>query len=320
MEIAEEINNTFELRSKKYFFTYPQCELPHGEILGRIKRAFDGLGQGIRLERWIVARESHAQGGHHLHCYIEISKAIRRRVASNLFDEGNHHPNIQGVRSCRAVIAYVSKDGDYITNDQKLVDTCKEKWGESKREIAKRLLAGVKLPDMLKEHPELLFGYSRLKCDLEAAQADTMAYPPSDGPIGLWLGGKSGVGKSHFARVTVPEGLGLRVHSKPNNEKFWMGYLGEEIIVAEDVGKSWLPEPFKIWGDKWEFIGETKGGYKKIKPKWFIVTSNYNIDEWLTNCGVPDEYQERLPWLRRFREYYVTDRDEFADILKFMKD
>ena len=72
----------------------------------------------------------------------------------------------------------------------------------------------------------------------------------------MWIWGKPGVGKSHFARQV----LGLRVLPKLNN-KWWDGYQSQKVVIMEDVDKEtikFLHHHLKIWSDRWGFIGETK--------------------------------------------------------------
>ena len=64
--------------------------------------------------RYRLARESHQDGGHHFHAYLGFESAVRIRSASRL-DFGQHHPNIQSVRTGhRRTWDYVGKDGDIV--------------------------------------------------------------------------------------------------------------------------------------------------------------------------------------------------------------
>ncbi len=310
-------SNTFELRAKSYFLTYSDCELLHDTILTGLKSSFNHLGQ--ELYKYVVARELHEDGlRHHVHVYIELKKAIRKRVAANCFDQGGHHPNIQGVRSARRVIRYVVKDQNFITNDKKMVDEAIEKWGISKKDLGAKLINGGNLEQIVVENPQLIFGYSRLKTDVDAFRAAMEACKDLPKPCGLWLGGSSGIGKSYFARNIIPKTFGVSCFVKNRNPKYWMGYGGHEVVLADEVDGTWIEscEGFKEWADEYHFIGETKGGHTKLRPKLFVVTSNLSLDEFLGLAKVKDEHAIRLPWTRRFLEYWITDREEFKDVLR----
>lgn len=321
-------NNNFELRSRKYFLTYAQCELPCADVLEGIKTAFNGLG--MLVVSWVVARELHADDqSHHIHAYIELeNKMYRKRTTARFLDLGDHHPNIQtDIRSVKAVARYVTKDGDFITNIMERVKAAQEEMDRgSKVDVGKMILAGSKLTDIVKKYPQYCIGYSRLKLDIQALEADTKEIERGRGPVGFWIGGWSGVGKTHFSTVTVPALTGLSYYDKPNNPKFWPGFNGEAIISCQDVDSSWGSslEPFKSWADGYPFTGESKGGSFRTRAQLFLVTSNLTLDEWLTECKVREDHKFRQPWLRRFKEYWIEERGELGalmnDIVRFLKE
>lgn len=310
-------SNTFELRAKSYFITFSDCEILHETCLAHLKSKFNDLGQ--ELYKYVIARELHEDGlRHHLHCYVELKKQIRKRVDAKFADLGGHHPNIQGVRSPRRVIRYVVKDQNFITNDPKMVEEAVEKWGINKKDIGKQLVDGGNLEDIVEANPQLIFGYSRLKTDVDAYRAAKQEIKDLGKPCGVWIGGASGIGKSYFSRNLVGAELGWRTFVKNPNPKYWMGYGGHEIVVADEVDATWADscEGFKTIADEYHFFGETKGGHTKLRPRIFIVTSNLTLDEFLSAAKIKDDYATRLPWTRRFLEYWITDRSEFEDLLK----
>lgn len=94
----------------------------------------------------------------------------------------------------------------------------------------------------------------------------------------MWVKGKPELGKSFFSRFFC-ETRSLRYFNKPLN-KWWCGYHGEEIVILEDIDHETAPflyNKMKQWVDEAPFIGETKGGAIKIRPRGFIVTSNYTV-------------------------------------------
>lgn len=67
------------------------------------------------MTKWIIAREKHQDGHHHLHCYLYIPEGCN--IASpTLLDLEHFHGNYQAVRSRKAVMKYVQKDGEFISN------------------------------------------------------------------------------------------------------------------------------------------------------------------------------------------------------------
>jgi hypothetical protein len=92
----------------------------------------------------------------------------------------------------------------------------------------------------------------------------------------LWIVGTTGIGKSRWAFEHFPD-----AYRKPNN-KWWDHYSRQEVVILEDVDKAhaaWLPSFLKVWTDHYPFMCERKGGSMAIRPKRFIVTSNYMLNE-----------------------------------------
>ncbi len=71
---------------------------------------------------------------------------------------------------------------------------------------------------------------------------------------GEWHWGVTESGKSHYAHTTYPDAF-----IKQQN-KWFDGYLGQKVIILEDLDTPILGHYLKIWADKYSCTGETKGG------------------------------------------------------------
>lgn len=100
-------------------------------------------------------------------------------------------------------------------------------------------------------------------------------------------------------------GLYLKIYNQ-----WWDGYDHQEVVLLEDFNNKKhdvLVHHLKIWGDRYPFPAEVKGGSRTIRPEKIIVTSNYHPEEIWTESGDLD------PILRRFK---VT---KFGDPFKIHK-
>lgn len=97
----------------------------------------------------------------------------------------------------------------------------------------------------------------------------------NDGVVGVWIHGTSGSGKTRAANQAYPN-----AYLKPLN-KWWDGYQSEDVVILDDMDifHRELTSDIKHWADFLPFIAETKGSSTYARPKKFIVTSQYTIEE-----------------------------------------
>jgi len=116
--------------------------------------------------------------------------------------------------------------------------------------------------------------YHTIKRICEDARDKPVALPERP-YYGVWIHGPPRTGKSHSVRT-----LGVEVYMKDIN-KWWCGYKGEDIVLIDEIGPKhdFMADSIKKWVDRWPFSAETKGGKVVLRPKWFVVTSNYRIED-----------------------------------------
>jgi len=135
----------------------------------------------------------------------------------------------------------------------------KERWAAAKRAC---------ISGNLEEIPDDIFMRYYRTC--KEIKKDYMSKPDDVADVtGVWYHGPPGCGKSHTARVDYPN-----AYMKMQN-KWWDGYQGEESVILDDFDCKELGHHIKIWADRYSFLAETKGGAINIRPKKFIITSNY---------------------------------------------
>lgn len=131
----------------------------------------------------------------------------------------------------------------------------------------------------------------RLYSSLRRIERDFMpAVARLAAPCGLWIRGLAGSGKTRAVLDRYPD-----AYPKPRS-KWWDGYQGEPVVYCDDVSifHRALGDELKLWSDAYPFIGEIKGGSRKIRPTKFIVTSQYSIEE------IWEDEETKAALLRRF--------------------
>lgn len=97
---------TFYFSARYALLTYPQCgDLSEWAVLDHLS----SLGAEC-----IIGREDHADGGTHLHVFIDFGRKKQSR-RSTFFDVGGHHPNIAASRGRPDLgYDYAIKDGNVV--------------------------------------------------------------------------------------------------------------------------------------------------------------------------------------------------------------
>lgn len=250
---------------------------------------FNAIKQ-ISCEYLIVGKEVGKEGTPHLQgfIYFETLKSFKQL---KVYIPRAHIEKQKG--SADSNQTYCSKDGDVFEKGTKplfsSVARCKKataKFEENWAEYTRLAKAGDidKLPDHIKWRyyrtaKEIARDYMPKKSDAENV-------------TGIWIYGPSGCGKSKLAR----EMSGGVFYPKLAN-KWWDGYQNEDWVILDDVDlkHDCLGYHLKIWSDRYNFIAETKGGAINIRPKHFVVTSQYTIAEiWASEPATIEALERRF--------------------------
>lgn len=172
--------------------------------------------------------------------------------------------------------SYCSKGGNYIELGEQPLDNADKGLAEQERWRLAREAATKgeydKIPDQIfVQHFSAIRSIASHYCpDAESTTNCT----------GIWLWGSSGTGKTQCVRDQFP-GCYFKMCNK-----WWDGYdsrrVGHGVVYLDDLDPqhaSWTPNFLKIWGDKHPFRAEIKGTSINIRPKMFIVTSQYRITQ-----------------------------------------
>ncbi|ORX66090.1 hypothetical protein BCR32DRAFT_286358 [Anaeromyces robustus] len=107
---------------------------------------------------------------------------------------------------------------------------------------------------------------------------------------------------------------------KKNRNKWWDDYMGEEICIIEELEPNWCQmaaSNLKTWFDQYSFPGEIKGSsISKIRPLFWILTSNYSLEQLFTNKDGKLIEEDYKPLKRRL---YIVKTNNIHDDINWPK-
>lgn len=224
----------------------------------------------------------------HVQAYIKTTNPIALSELKSILGNNCH---IETTRNPAAAIKYCTKENTRVEGPWLHNITIKKHDIEEIKEICKK----GDIMSLREKHFGFFIRYRRSlveECLLFSkfkAQSTTK---------GIWLWGPSGCGKTKFVYD-----LGNVYFKNPN--KWWDGYLDQDVVCGDDWDDkiwSWGLHYIKNWTDCYPVRGETKGGTISLNFKYFIVTSNVNLE--LAIRDIPIDHKEAIR--RRFKEFYAN--------------
>lgn len=275
---------TFRINAKNFFLTYPHCSLDLEKFIHS-------------SDKYIIAREKHQDGDSHVHCYLhyEVKKNIRD---PKYFDVEGHHGNYMSCRNPNNVIAYVKKDGEYITNfSEEELKKCNVK---SKREaLAEALIEEKRITKkLIMEHPEVIFlnfdSVNKWLAQIQKFDNQSQPSPPQNKRRHIWIYGPSNSGKTTWLRQFKGDKRSTEIPT--NND--WKEADEAEFLWADEY-KGHLSVQFLNRLCDGDVKLNTKGGSIHIWYPKLIILSNYSMRECYSK--VEDSIMDTLH--NRFMEY-----------------
>jgi hypothetical protein len=135
---TEELPKTknFRFQGRAVFLTFPQCNTPLQVAAENIRKQ-----NKINIEEFVISCEKHEDGNPHLHAYIRFGKKLSIRRSDFFNYIGGKQPNIQKVKNKDYCIAYVAKNGEFISHQvdvPAIVAAVEKKKELKKRKIEKK--------------------------------------------------------------------------------------------------------------------------------------------------------------------------------------
>lgn len=230
----------------------------------------------IEVVYLVYGREVSESGTPHLQGYIYFKNPRRLTDLRKLF---KWHIQSSKANATTNYI-YCSKENQYERGKRPLTD---EQKGDTQREIYKRTRQQALLGDFDNiDDTHYIRHYSTIKRIHKEDGRKKPEHLPENDHYGYWFYGPPRTGKSTKARTDFPD-----AYLKDKN-KWWDGYDNQEHVIIDEVGEDdkWLTAFLKKWVDRWTFSAEYKGGTMIIRPKLFIITSNYHPSEIFTGVDL----------------------------------
>jgi hypothetical protein len=259
----------------------------------------------------VFGREVGESGTPHLQGFVYFNNAKTLTAAKHVLNCGDQ-PHLERAITLQQAIDYCKKDGDYEEYGTP-PKTQKEK-GQMEKDRWDNILSNAKAG----RFEEIDSKIQVLHCkNLEYLRNKALSerVPENTFMKHAWIHGPSRTGKTRMVREMFPFDM---VYIKMNN-KWWDGYRGEPVVLIEDIdpNDTWLGGHFKRWLDWCPFPVEVKGAsLRQIRPKFFVITSNWSIDSIWSDQGIAEPLHKRV---QEFNFEHLLDRQTCQSFLRQAK-
>lgn len=232
------------------------------------------LGECDNLEKIpcyynVYGREVGKEGTPHLQGFIMFKDAKSFLAVKKLLGDKYHIEKCKG--SPISNYQYCTKDGNFVE-----INPENRPKGSGKRtdldNVADAIKAGAKKKDICENYGSQFIKYHR---GIEAMINEYQEHR-SGAPTVIWYYGETGCGKT---RLAVKTGNLHGSYFIKDNTKWWNGYDQQKVIIIDDFDAEENEMGFRNLLrllDRYQFTGETKGGYVKINSGVIIITSDRN--------------------------------------------
>lgn len=224
----------------------------------------------------VIGNETGESGNKHFQGVIYFNTLRHFKATRNALKFHGRFPHIEPCKDIAASIEYCMKDMQFIEWGTRPM-TQKEKgektqamWDETRVAAEEGRMEDINSRIFITHYKSLKAIHNDKLLSKKLTNAPCQHY---------WFVGDTGSGKSWRARemFNMDEEF-YYVHLL--EPKWWDGYKGEEVVIFDDVPQDkryidWI----KTWCDVYPFKAEYKGGSLKARPKCFIFTSNFYLQQ-----------------------------------------
>lgn len=258
--------------AKGWFCTWPKCPIGKNAAMEELKEKYV-------LSEYVICEEEHKDGELHLHAFLKLNKRVYFKP--NMFDIQGYHGEYQVAKSWRAVINYVKKDGNYISNiDVKAAAMMKSKMKKEDllKDVDEVLDKGIITPMQVASFYKNSMVYKMLQ-QKRSKMPDILPEKKRH----LWFYGGSNTGKTYKLRQMMKDTGEEKWFQIPTNND-WIGYAGEKYLYMDEFKGQISVQMLNAICDG-NFKVNVKGGSTWIG--WdiqVIICSNYSIRDCYSKC------------------------------------
>lgn len=284
--------------------------------------------QDVDCKYIIIGMEKGKEGTPHLQGYVQFKNQKRLSEVKNICERA-HWEQAKG--SPQQNYDYCSKEGHFW--EKGVLPKNGKRSMEERAALNKRL----KEEDLEALADEGVISFKEIRA-IKNARYDLQlekSAKTTDDTRGVWLYGKVGRGKTHWAIESLKKQFGDKgIYYKEEN-KWWEGYKGQPAVLLDDLSKgNHLGQKLKRWLDKYEAFGEPKGGQVPLQHEVFLITSNYWPEEiWEDDPQMAEAIRDRCQMID-FKDIYdgpsrrkkakvllpVEKRDVDLEIVNFVQE
>lgn len=301
-EVPSSATKTFRLNTQTLFLTYPQCHLSPNAAITQLTELMEKKDK--RVTFYLCAQEKHKDGHPHLHALLLLETKINLRDTHYLdlrSEDETFHGNYQPTRSLKKVMNYITKYGEYITNNEDMLKTTEKKTNLSVT-VANAIIEGQTNQYLIENHPGfLLLHHQRInsfRAFIDSANFTSLPWPklnydlqPFERDVMWWLGmnlfsersirqdqlylwGTPGCNKTSTIEIIMNS---MKSFVPSSDVKWWDDFDNSYDMIFFDEFKGQWPVTFmnKILDGSRIRIPRRHGDYVKTRSTPVIICSNY---------------------------------------------
>lgn len=260
------------IKAKGWFVTWPKCPIGKEMCLNELQAKYS-------VVEYVVCEEEHEDETKHLHAFLKMDKKIYFKP--DMFDVCGYHGNYQVAKSWRAVINYVKKDGNYISNIN--LDNAQKKQSKMKKEDLLKDVDQVLDEGLITPMQVASFYKNSQIYKMLQQKRQRMPDKLPEKKRHLWFFGGSNTGKTYKLREMMKQTGEDNWFQIPTNND-WIGYNGEKYLYMDEFkGQLSIQQLNNICDGNYKV--NVKGGSTWIGWECqVIICSNYSIKDCYNKC------------------------------------